>query len=97
MHLEQKLPMAWHAFNETPNFQVRIDQIETYTRYVVIAFTIQEIPEFKTIYRAQNYFAVSKASFWNFYRDYKPFTDPSDWFPPFQGKNQSNRRASLFY
>lgn len=24
MHLEQKLPMSWHAFNETPKFQVSI-------------------------------------------------------------------------
>lgn len=51
----------------------------------LIVLTLQEIPEFKTIYDAQNYFAASKASFWNFYQDYKPYTDPSDWLPPFQG------------
>lgn len=62
----------------------------------VIVVVLQEIPEFKTIYGAQNYFAASKASFWNFYHDYKPFTDPSDWFPPFQGETNSFLTCSGF-
>lgn len=66
MYLEQKLPMSWHAFNETPKFE--------------------EIPEYKMMNDIQGYFSMSKISFSNFYYNYKPYTDPSDWLPPFSSK-----------
>ncbi|KAK4871887.1 hypothetical protein RN001_016011 [Aquatica leii] len=66
IYLEQKLPVSWHAFNETPK--------------------LQEIPEYKAINDLQNYFITSKTNFWNLYYDYKPYTDPSDWFPPFKAQ-----------
>lgn len=75
MHLEQKLPMSWHAFNETPNFE--------------------EIPEYKTFADLQGYFTTSKMTFSNFYHDYKPFIDPSDWLPPF--KAQAMLVGSQYY
>ncbi|CAG9816912.1 unnamed protein product [Phaedon cochleariae] len=62
---EQKLPMSWHAFNETPNFK--------------------EIPEIKRIYEIKHYLEVAQGSFWEFYYDFKPLSDPSQWFPPFKG------------
>nr|XP_023014255.1 uncharacterized protein LOC111504020 [Leptinotarsa decemlineata] len=65
MLLEQKLPMSWHAFNETPKFK--------------------EIPEIKKIYDILGYLEVAQISFWNLYYDYKLFTDPSEWMPPFKG------------
>uniref|UniRef100_A0A1Y1LL77 Vitellogenin domain-containing protein n=1 Tax=Photinus pyralis TaxID=7054 RepID=A0A1Y1LL77_PHOPY len=75
VYLEQKLPISWHAFNETPKFQ--------------------EIPEYKAINDLQNYFTTSKTNFWNFYYDYKPYTDSSDWFPPF--KAQAMLAGSKYY
>ncbi|XP_045482614.1 uncharacterized protein LOC123686485 [Harmonia axyridis] len=66
MQWEQKLPMSWHAFNETPNFH--------------------EIPEIKALYDVQSFFVSSHTNFWNFYYDYKPYTDPSEWFPPFKAQ-----------
>ncbi|KAF5300365.1 hypothetical protein FQR65_LT00986 [Abscondita terminalis] len=66
VYLEQKLPISWHAFNETPK--------------------LQEIPEYKAINDLQNYFITSKTNFWNLYYDYKPYTDPTDWFPPFKAQ-----------
>ncbi|CAH0561935.1 unnamed protein product [Brassicogethes aeneus] len=66
MLLEQKLPMSWHAFNETPKYQ--------------------EIPEIKALYALKDYFSVSELSFWNFYNNYRQYTDPSDWMPPFKGQ-----------
>ncbi|XP_030755989.1 uncharacterized protein LOC115882214 [Sitophilus oryzae] len=65
MLMEQKLPMSWHAFNETPLFQ--------------------EIPEIKLFYDVYKYLSTSEASFWSFYYDYKPYTDPTEWLPPFKG------------
>ncbi|KAK5639713.1 hypothetical protein RI129_012205 [Pyrocoelia pectoralis] len=75
VYLEQKLPISWHAFNETPKFQ--------------------EIPEYKAINDLQNYFTTSKTNFWNLYYNYKPYTDPSDWFPPF--KAQAMLAGSQYY
>ncbi|KAL3290379.1 hypothetical protein HHI36_023721 [Cryptolaemus montrouzieri] len=66
MHLEQKMPMSWHAFNETPNFH--------------------EIPEIKTVCDIRDFFITSHTNFWNFYYDYKPYTDPSEWLPPFKAQ-----------
>ncbi|XP_076260910.1 apolipoprotein lipid transfer particle isoform X2 [Rhynchophorus ferrugineus] len=65
MLMEQKLPMSWHAFNETPHFQ--------------------EIPEIKLFYDVYKYLSTSESSFWSFYYDYKPYTDPGEWLPPFKG------------
>jgi hypothetical protein len=66
MLLEQKLPMSWHAFNETPKFQ--------------------EIPELQTIYNVQNYLWSSRIAFWDYYYDYKPYTELSGWLPPFKAQ-----------
>lgn len=44
----------------------------------------QEIPEYKAIKDIQNYFTLSKITFSSLYYDYKPFTDPTEWFPPFK-------------
>ncbi|KAJ3640007.1 hypothetical protein Zmor_003331 [Zophobas morio] len=66
MLLEQKLPMSWHAFNETPKFQ--------------------EIPEFQTVYTIQKYLTSARISFWDFYYDYKPYTELSGWLPPFKAQ-----------
>ncbi|KAK9890371.1 hypothetical protein WA026_010464 [Henosepilachna vigintioctopunctata] len=63
---EQKMPISWHAFNQTPNFH--------------------EIPEIKALYDIQNFFVASHSNFWNFYYDYKPYTDPSEWLPPFKAQ-----------
>lgn len=65
MQLEQKLPMSWHAFNETPRFE--------------------EIPEYKLLMKVQEFFAGSNFSIWNLYYEYKPYTDPHSWLPPFKG------------
>ncbi|XP_072402619.1 uncharacterized protein Apoltp isoform X1 [Diabrotica undecimpunctata] len=65
MLLEQKLPMSWHSFNDTPKFK--------------------EIPEIKRIFDIQSYLEETELSFWNLYYDYKPYTDPNDWLPPFKG------------
>ncbi|XP_034937258.1 uncharacterized protein Apoltp [Chelonus insularis] len=66
MCLEQKLPMSWHAFNQTPEFQ--------------------EIPEYRAILDLRNYFTTSNATFWTLYYRYRPYTDPSNWFPPFKAQ-----------
>lgn len=66
MCFEQKLPMSWHAFNQTPEFQ--------------------EIPEYRAITDVGSYFATSNATFWTLYYQFKPYTEPSNWFPPFKGK-----------
>ncbi|KAK9887248.1 hypothetical protein WA026_021099 [Henosepilachna vigintioctopunctata] len=63
---EQKMPISWHAFNQTPNFH--------------------EIPEMKALYDIQNFFVASHSNFWNIYYDYKPYTDPSEWLPPFKAQ-----------
>lgn len=64
--LEQKLPMSWHSFNETPKFM--------------------EIPEIKMVNDVQNYLVLSNQSFWMLYYQYKPYTEPHTWIPPFDGK-----------
>ncbi|XP_043484877.1 apolipophorins [Leptopilina heterotoma] len=64
MCFEQKLPMSWHAFNQTPEFQ--------------------EIPEYRAITDVGSYFATSNATFWTLYYQFKPYTEPSNWFPPFK-------------
>lgn len=66
MCLEQKLPMSWHAFNQTPEFQ--------------------EIPEYKAIRDMGSYFTASNTTFWTLYYQFKPLTEPSNWLPPFKGK-----------
>lgn len=65
MCLEQKLPMSWHAFNRTPEFQ--------------------EIPEYRAITDMGSYFVASNTTFWTLYYHYKPYTEPSNWLPPFKG------------
>uniref|UniRef100_W4VR36 Putative lipoprotein n=1 Tax=Corethrella appendiculata TaxID=1370023 RepID=W4VR36_9DIPT len=64
LKLEQKLPMSWHAFNDTPKFE--------------------EIPEYKVICDIQNFFAATNISLWSLYYEYKPYTDPNMWLPPFK-------------
>ncbi|XP_058800590.1 uncharacterized protein LOC131669586 [Phymastichus coffea] len=66
MCLEQKLPMSWHAFNQTPEFQ--------------------EIPEYRAIRDTGSYFAASNTTFWTLYYQFKPFTEPSNWLPPFRAQ-----------
>lgn len=63
--LEQKLPMSWHSFNQTPEFQ--------------------EIAEYRAITDMRAYFATSNTTFWTLYYQYKPYTEPSTWLPPFKG------------
>ena len=67
MCLEQKLPVSWHAFNQTPEFQ--------------------EIPEYRAIVDMKTYFTTSNTTFWTIYYQYKPYTEPANWLPPFKGKN----------
>ncbi|XP_066586148.1 uncharacterized protein Apoltp [Prorops nasuta] len=66
MCLEQKLPMSWHAFNQTPEFQ--------------------EIPEYRAISDMGNFFVTSNTTFWSLYYQYKPYTEPSNWLPPFKAQ-----------
>ncbi|XP_063238564.1 uncharacterized protein LOC134540049 isoform X2 [Bacillus rossius redtenbacheri] len=66
VELEQKLPMSWHAFNETPKFE--------------------EIPEYKMITSIPTFLAFSNVTFWSLYYEYKPFTDPTNWLPPFRAQ-----------
>lgn len=63
--LEQKLPMSWHSFNQTPEFH--------------------EIPEFRAIADIKTYFVTSNTTFWGLYYQYKPYSDLSNWLPPFKG------------
>ncbi|RZC41779.1 VWD domain containing protein [Asbolus verrucosus] len=46
----------------------------------------QEIPELQTIYNIQNYLLSTRTSFWDFYYDYKPYTELSGWLPPFKAQ-----------
>ncbi|XP_046620371.1 uncharacterized protein LOC124305239 [Neodiprion virginianus] len=66
LHLEQKLPMSWHAFNQTPEFQ--------------------EIAEYRAISDLKSYFVTSNLTFWTLYYQYKPYTEPSSWLPPFKAQ-----------
>ncbi|XP_046746375.1 uncharacterized protein LOC124411334 [Diprion similis] len=66
LHLEQKLPMSWHAFNQTPEFQ--------------------EIAEYRAISDLKSYFVTSNTTFWTLYYQYKPYTEPSSWLPPFKAQ-----------
>lgn len=65
MCLEQKLPMSWHAFNQTPEFH--------------------EIPEIRAIADVKTYFVTSNTTFWSLYYQYKPYSELSNWLPPFKG------------
>lgn len=65
MCLEQKLPMSWHAFNQTPEFH--------------------EIPEVRAVKDIKNYFVTSNTTFWSLYYQYKPYSELSNWLPPFKG------------
>lgn len=76
MCLEQKLPMSWHAFNQTPEFQ--------------------EIPEYRAITDMRSYFVTSNTTFWSLYYQYKPYTEPSNWLPPFKGKFVRSYRQMKF-
>ncbi|XP_012252389.2 uncharacterized protein LOC105683963 [Athalia rosae] len=64
--LEQKLPMSWHAFNQTPEFQ--------------------EIAEYRAFTDMRTYFVSSNMTFWTLYHQYKPYTEPSSWLPPFRAQ-----------
>ncbi|KAI4492782.1 hypothetical protein M0804_002573 [Polistes exclamans] len=66
MCLEQKLPMSWHAFNQTPEFH--------------------EISEYRMITDIGSYFVTSNTTFWSLYYQYKPYTEPSNWLPPFRAQ-----------
>ncbi|KAI4503203.1 hypothetical protein M0802_001425 [Mischocyttarus mexicanus] len=66
MCLEQKLPMSWHAFNQTPEFH--------------------EISEYRAIADMKSYFVTSNTTFWSLYYQYKPYTEPSNWLPPFRAQ-----------
>lgn len=67
--LEQKLPMSWHAFNQTPEFH--------------------EIPEIRAIADVKTYFVTSNTTFWSLYYQYKPYSELSNWLPPFKGLSRS--------
>lgn len=69
MCLEQKLPMSWHAFNQTPEFH--------------------EIPEIRAIADIKTYFVTSNTTFWSLYYQYKPYSELSNWLPPFKGSSRS--------
>ncbi|XP_070169221.1 uncharacterized protein Apoltp isoform X2 [Polyergus mexicanus] len=64
--LEQKLPMSWHAFNQTPEFH--------------------EIPEIRAIADIKKYFVTSNTTFWSLYYQYKPYSELSNWLPPFKAQ-----------
>lgn len=64
MELQQKLPMSWHAFNETP--------------------IVEEIHEYKTLLRFTSMFQGSNVSLWSLYNDYRLYTDPELWLPPYK-------------
>lgn len=66
MCLEQKLPMSWHAFNQTPEFH--------------------EIPEIRAIADVKTYFVTSNTTFWSLYYQYKPYSELSNWLPPFKAQ-----------
>nr|XP_012235380.1 PREDICTED: uncharacterized protein LOC105679739 [Linepithema humile] len=66
MCLEQKLPMSWHAFNQTPEFH--------------------EIPEIRAITNVRTYFTTSNTTFWTLYYQYKPYSELSNWLPPFKAQ-----------
>ncbi|XP_025989321.2 uncharacterized protein LOC105195312 [Solenopsis invicta] len=66
MCLEQKLPMSWHAFNQTPE--------------------IHEIPEIRAIANVRTYFVISNTTFWSLYYQYKPYSELSNWLPPFKAQ-----------
>ncbi|XP_024879673.1 uncharacterized protein LOC112459670 [Temnothorax curvispinosus] len=66
MCLEQKLPMSWHAFNQTPEFH--------------------EIPEIRAISDIRTYFVTSNTTFWSLYYQYKPYSELSNWLPPFKAQ-----------
>ncbi|EGI63145.1 Apolipophorin [Acromyrmex echinatior] len=66
MCLEQKLPMSWHAFNQTPEFH--------------------EIPEIRAIADFKTYFVTSNTTFWSLYYQYKPYSELSNWLPPFKAQ-----------
>ncbi|EFN78662.1 Apolipophorins [Harpegnathos saltator] len=66
MCLEQKLPMSWHAFNQTPEFH--------------------ETPELRAIADIKTYFVTSNTTFWGLYYRYKPYSDLSNWLPPFKAQ-----------
>ncbi|XP_055847743.1 uncharacterized protein LOC129913211 [Episyrphus balteatus] len=61
--LEQKLPMSWHSFNETPKFE--------------------EIPEYRMLAKAQNFFASTNASIVRYLYGLKSNLDPETWLPPY--------------
>jgi len=71
MCLEQKLPMSWHAFNQTPEFH--------------------EIPEIRAIADVKTYFVTSNTTFWSLYYQYKPYSELSNWLPPFKGSSQPQK------
>ncbi|XP_029160980.1 apolipophorins isoform X2 [Nylanderia fulva] len=66
MCLEQKLPMSWHAFNQTPEFH--------------------EIPEIRAIVDMKKYFVTSNTTFWSLYYQYKPYSELTNWLPPFKAQ-----------
>lgn len=76
MCLEQKLPMSWHAFNQTPEFH--------------------EIPEIRAIADVKTYFVTSNTTFWNLYYQYKPYSELSNWLPPFKGLFCSHESLTIF-
>ncbi|KAJ9580979.1 hypothetical protein L9F63_023840, partial [Diploptera punctata] len=45
-----------------------------------------EIPEYRMLNDLQNYFIASNTTFWTLYYEYKPYTEPSSWFPPFKAQ-----------
>lgn len=75
MCLEQKLPMSWHAFNQTPEFQ--------------------EIPEIRAITDIKIYFVTSNTTFWSLYYQYKPYSELSNWLPPFKGSSHDDRNLII--
>lgn len=76
MCLEQKLPMSWHAFNQTPEFH--------------------EIPELRAIADIKTYFVTSNTTFWSLYYRYKPYSDLSNWLPPFKGSSHAHESSTQF-
>ncbi|KAJ8873166.1 hypothetical protein PR048_026783 [Dryococelus australis] len=44
----------------------------------------EEIPEYKTITSIPSFLSFSNVTFWTLYYEYKSFTEPTTWLPPFR-------------
>ncbi|KAJ8978166.1 hypothetical protein NQ317_004215 [Molorchus minor] len=85
LQVENRHREAKTKFIFEPNDGIML--LEQKTPYVLACLQrdTEEIPEIKSFFDLQSQFESSQSSFWNLYYDYKPFVDPSEWLPPFQG------------